>query len=121
MKYLTSPSNHDARQTLFAINHWHEGAHAGLDPGNQSSANPDWTFAGNAASYPFKRLRILVRCPLSAARPVSRMTLLAISSPSLRQLSRKNRRLHDPPPTRLGHRAPFGPTDFVLWSLVIEL
>jgi sialate O-acetylesterase len=53
--------NHDARQTLFALNHWREGSHADLGIGNQPSGNPDWTFAGNAGSYAAKRLRVLVR------------------------------------------------------------
>ena len=53
--------NHDAKQTLFAINHWREGGHADLGIGNQPTGNPDWTFAGNADSYAKKRLRILVR------------------------------------------------------------
>jgi len=54
--------NHDARQTLFALNHWSEGSRADLGIGNQPTANPDWTFAANAGSYPTKRLRVLVRC-----------------------------------------------------------
>lgn len=54
--------NHDAKQTLFAVNHWREGGKADLGIGNQGSNNPDWTFAGNAASYKAKRLRVLVRC-----------------------------------------------------------
>jgi sialate O-acetylesterase len=54
--------NHDAKQTLFALNHWREGSKADLGIGNQPSGNPDWTFAGNAGSYPVKRLRVLVRC-----------------------------------------------------------
>jgi sialate O-acetylesterase len=54
--------NHDARQTLFALNHWREGSHADLGIGNQPTDNPDWTFAGNAGSYQAKRLRVLVRC-----------------------------------------------------------
>jgi len=54
--------NHDARQTLFAINHWREGAHADVGIGNQTKNNPDWTFAGNAGSYHAMRLRVLVRC-----------------------------------------------------------
>lgn len=54
--------NHDAKQTLFAVNHWKEGGHADVGIGNQSKGNPDWTFAGNADSYKFKRLRVLVRC-----------------------------------------------------------
>jgi sialate O-acetylesterase len=54
--------NHEARQTLFALNHWSEGAKADLGIGNQPAGNPDWTFAANAGSYPAKRLRVLVRC-----------------------------------------------------------
>ncbi len=53
--------NHDARQTLFAINHWSAGARADIGIGNQSSGNPDWTFAANAESYKAKRLRVFVR------------------------------------------------------------
>ncbi len=52
--------NHDARQTLFAINHWREGAHADVGIGNQAKDNPDWTFARNAGSYKVMRLRVLV-------------------------------------------------------------
>lgn len=54
--------NHDARQTLFAVNHWREGKGADVGIGNAPSGNPDWTFAANAGSYPVKRLRVLVRC-----------------------------------------------------------
>lgn len=54
--------NHDARQTLFALNHWSEGRRADLGIGNQPGGNPDWTFARNAETYPAKRLRVLVRC-----------------------------------------------------------
>jgi sialate O-acetylesterase len=53
--------NHDARQTLFAINHWSEGSHADVGIGNQQQGNPDWTFAGNAGNYPAMRLVVLVR------------------------------------------------------------
>ncbi len=53
--------NHDARQTLFAFNHWREGGHADLGIGNRPTDAPDWTFAGNADTYAFKRLRVLVR------------------------------------------------------------
>jgi sialate O-acetylesterase len=52
--------NHDARQTLFALNHWSSGNGADVGIGNQSQNNPDWTFAGNAGSYTNKRLRVLV-------------------------------------------------------------
>ena len=44
--------NHDAKQTLFAVNHWTEGSKADIGIGNQPTANPDWTFAANAANYP---------------------------------------------------------------------
>ncbi len=54
--------NHDARQTIFAINHWREGAHADVGIGNQAKDNPDWTFAANAAGYRAMRLKVLVRC-----------------------------------------------------------
>jgi sialate O-acetylesterase len=54
--------NHDARQTLFALNHWREGSHADVGIGNQPTGNPDWTFAGNAGAYQVKRLRVLVHC-----------------------------------------------------------
>jgi sialate O-acetylesterase len=54
--------NSSARQTLFALNHWREGNRADLGIGNQPTANPDWTFAANAGSYPARRLRVLVRC-----------------------------------------------------------
>jgi sialate O-acetylesterase len=53
--------NHDAKQTLLAVNHWREGARADLGIGNQPKDNPDWTFAGNAGTYQSKRLRVLVR------------------------------------------------------------
>ncbi len=54
--------NHDAKQTLFAINHWREGKSADVGIGNQASGNADWTFAANAGNWPVKRLRVLVRC-----------------------------------------------------------
>ena len=54
--------NHDAKQTLFALNHWNEGSRADLGIGNQPKNNPDWTFAANAGSYKAKRLRVLVHC-----------------------------------------------------------
>ena len=54
--------NHDAKQSLLAVNHWSAGSAADLGIGNQPTNNPDWTFANNAGSYQFKRLRVLVRC-----------------------------------------------------------
>lgn len=54
--------NHDAGQTVFALNNWKAGGSADLGIGNQPAGNPDWTFAANASSYAAKRLRVLVRC-----------------------------------------------------------
>jgi sialate O-acetylesterase len=53
--------NHDAKQTLFAINDWKQGAGADVGIGNQPQGNPDWTFAYNAKNYPVMRLVVLVR------------------------------------------------------------
>jgi sialate O-acetylesterase len=61
--------NHDARQTIFAINHWSAGEGADLGMGNSSGANPDWTFAGNAGKYRFKHLRIFVHLKTDADAP----------------------------------------------------
>ena len=54
--------NPAARQTLFAVNHWSNGANADIGIGNRPTDNPDWTFAGNGAAYPVRRLRVLVHC-----------------------------------------------------------
>ena len=54
--------NHQAKQTVFALNHWREGQHADLGIGNAPGGNPDWTFAANAGTYKSKHLRIFVRC-----------------------------------------------------------
>jgi len=53
--------NHDAKQTIFAYNHWSAGKGADVGIGNAPGKNLDWTFASNASSYPFKRLRIYIR------------------------------------------------------------
>jgi sialate O-acetylesterase len=53
--------NHDARQTLFAINHWREGSKADIGIGNQPKDNPDWTFAANAGNYHAMRLKVYVK------------------------------------------------------------
>ena len=53
--------NHDAKQTLFALNHWIAGSQADIGIGNRPSGGaPDWTFAANGATYASKRLRVLV-------------------------------------------------------------
>ncbi|MCB1134326.1 MAG: 9-O-acetylesterase, partial [Verrucomicrobiae bacterium] len=53
--------NHEASQTLFAINHWREGRNADVGIGNQATGEPDWTFAKNAGSYRNMRLKVFVR------------------------------------------------------------
>lgn len=53
--------NHEARQTLFAINHWRDGSQSDVGVGNQTTGEPDWTFAKNACSYRTMRLKVLVR------------------------------------------------------------
>jgi len=52
--------NHDARQTLFALNHWREGRRADLGIGNAPTGYQDWTFAANAGTYTTGRLRVFV-------------------------------------------------------------
>ena len=52
--------NHDAKQTIFAYNHWGAGQGADVGIGNAPGKNTDWTFASNASAYPFKCLRIFV-------------------------------------------------------------
>ncbi len=54
--------NHDAKQTLFALNHWSEGNGADIGIGNSPEGQRDWTFTSSAKNYPIKRLRVLVRC-----------------------------------------------------------
>ncbi|MGC3957622.1 MAG: hypothetical protein QM813_06635 [Verrucomicrobiota bacterium] len=49
------------RQTIFAFNHWSEGAGGDLGIGNGSGSNLDWTFAKNLGNYSSARLRVLVR------------------------------------------------------------
>ena len=53
--------NHDASQTVFAINHWRDGRNADVGIGNQATGEPDWTFAKNAGSYRKMRLKVFVR------------------------------------------------------------
>ncbi|MBN2450416.1 MAG: 9-O-acetylesterase [Lentisphaeria bacterium] len=65
--------NAEARQTLFAINHWKAAGGADIGIGNSPdkpvvpggnatvSRTRDWTFQGNAAQYATRRLRVLVR------------------------------------------------------------
>jgi len=53
--------NHDAKQTIFALNHWREAKKADVGLGNQPQGQQDWTFAANGESYAVKRLRVFVR------------------------------------------------------------
>ncbi|MEI8289659.1 MAG: platelet-activating factor acetylhydrolase IB subunit [Verrucomicrobiota bacterium] len=53
--------NFEAKQTLFAFNHWAAGKGCDLGIGNAPTGNADWTFAKNGAAYETKRLRVLVR------------------------------------------------------------
>ena len=53
--------NHQARQTLFAINNWQAGRRADIGIGSSPGKTRDWSFAANAASYATKRLRVYVR------------------------------------------------------------
>ena len=46
-------------QTLLAYNDWRNSADLGI--GNRPTADPDWTFADNYASYTWRRLAVLVR------------------------------------------------------------
>ena len=48
-------------ETIFAINHWREGADADIGIGVSSDKSSDWTFSANAKDYSRKRLRIFVR------------------------------------------------------------
>jgi len=55
--------NCEAKQTLFAINHWVAETSADIGIGNRpDNPNADWTFAGNAQSYGKMRLRVFVHC-----------------------------------------------------------
>lgn len=53
--------NTDAKQTIFAINHWRVGGKADIGIGNSEGQTRDWTFTGTADRFPRKRLRIYVR------------------------------------------------------------
>jgi sialate O-acetylesterase len=53
--------NHGAKQTVFAINHWAQGANADIGIGNSTGDHRDWTFTGSAKNYSAKRLRVFVR------------------------------------------------------------
>lgn len=52
--------NTDAKQTLFAVNHWVVGREADIGIGNAPSGNTDWTFSASSKKYKNMRLRVLV-------------------------------------------------------------
>jgi len=53
--------DHEAGQTLLAINNWKGGARADLGIGNGEGRARDWTFTANAGAYTSARLRVFVR------------------------------------------------------------
>ena len=53
--------NHDAKQTVFAVNQWKGGNAADMGIGNSEGKTRDWTFTSGASQYEIKRLRVLVR------------------------------------------------------------
>jgi sialate O-acetylesterase len=55
--------NTGAKQTIFAINNWRNGAgsKADIGIGNSTGKSLDWTFCNNADAYTVKRLRVLVK------------------------------------------------------------
>jgi sialate O-acetylesterase len=53
--------NHEAKQTIFALNDWKGGQAADLGIGNSEGQTRDWTFTRNASQYIVKKLRVLVR------------------------------------------------------------
>lgn len=56
--------NYGAGQTLFGFSRWGgfgSGSSADLGIGNQSSGQPDWTFAQNAAQYSLRKMQVLAR------------------------------------------------------------
>ncbi len=53
--------NFKAKQTLFAINHWKNGAGADIGIGNGDGEHSDWTFSASSPRYSSKKLRVYVR------------------------------------------------------------
>ena len=53
--------NHDAGQTIFAVNQWKGAGAADVGIGNSEGKTRDWTFTSSASQYETKRLRVLVR------------------------------------------------------------
>ena len=61
--------NYNARQTLFAINHWSSGDVIDIGIGNRPTDHPDWTFSGNGGDFTVKTLYVLVRRDASDTTP----------------------------------------------------
>lgn len=53
--------NFQAKQTVFAINHWKAESNADVGIGNRATQHPDWTFSGSSKNYTSKKLRVFVR------------------------------------------------------------
>ena len=76
--------NFEAKQTLFAFNHWGAGTGCDLGIGNAPAGNTDWTFAKNGASYGSKRLRVLVRiAPGFQFKPLPQTSASAANTPAV--------------------------------------
>ncbi len=76
--------NFDAKQTIFAFNHWVAGTGCDLGIGNAPAGHADWTFAKNGASYESKRLRVLVRvAPGFKFKPLPQASVAAANPPAV--------------------------------------
>lgn len=51
----------NARQTVFAVNHWNAGSEMELGIGNSPGTHSDWTFSNNLQTYSKPRLRVFVK------------------------------------------------------------
>jgi len=72
----------EAKQTIFALNHWVAGAGCDLGIGNGPGKYADWTFAKNGGDYETKRLRVLVRmAPGFQFKPIPQPGGLSVSTP----------------------------------------
>ena len=69
--------NYGAKQTLFAVNNFNSGNTLCVGIGNRNSTDSDWTFANNAGSYSYRRLRIFV----SRAKSAQPLPLAADATP----------------------------------------
>lgn len=51
--------NWQAKQTVFALNHWNADVEGGI--GNAPNGKPDWTFSKNGGDYILRRLTVMVK------------------------------------------------------------